>query len=72
MVRNMRSAYDGAFKAEVTLEAIKGERTLVQLYDEFGVHAKQIGLWHNQLISSNNYRPPFPIDVRSEIRNKMS
>ena len=50
MIRNMRSRHDGAFKAKVALEAIKGEKTLAQLSSEFGVHANQIGQWRKQLL----------------------
>ena len=50
MVRNIRRGHNGAFKAKVALEAIKGEKTLAQLSSEFGVHANQIGLWRKQLI----------------------
>ena len=50
MVRNMRRSHNGAFKAKVALEAIKGEKTLAQLSSEFEVHANQIGLWRKQLI----------------------
>jgi len=46
----MRRGHNGAFKAKVALEAIKGEKTLAQLSSEFGVHANQIGLWRKQLI----------------------
>ena len=50
MVRNMRKKYNGAFKAKVALEAIKGEKTLAQLSSEFEVHANQIGQWRKQLL----------------------
>ena len=50
MVRNMRRAHNGAFKAKVALEAIKGEKTLAQLSSEFGVHANQIGQWRKQVL----------------------
>jgi putative transposase len=46
----MRRAHDGAFKAKVALESIKGEKTLAQLSSEFGVHANQIGQWRKQLL----------------------
>jgi len=46
----MRRGYDGAFKAKVALEAIKGEKTIAQLSSEFGVHANQIGQWRKQLL----------------------
>lgn len=50
MVTNMRRGHNGAFKAKVALEAIKGEKTLAQLASEFGVHANQIGQWRKQVL----------------------
>ena len=50
MVRNMRKGYEGAFKAKVALEVLKGEKTLAQLSSEFGVHANQIRQWRKQLL----------------------
>jgi len=48
MVRNLKNGHDGAFKAKVALEALKGEKTLAQLSSEFGVHANQIRQWRKQ------------------------
>ena len=50
MVRTIRKNHNGAFKAKVALEALKGEKTLAQLSSEFGVHANQIGQWRKQLL----------------------
>ena len=50
MVRTIRKNHNGAFKAKVALEAVKGEKTLAQLSSEFGVHANQIGQWRKQLL----------------------
>jgi len=50
MVRNMRKGYEGVFKAEGALEALKGEKTMAQLSNEFGVHANQIRQWRKQLL----------------------
>jgi transposase-like protein len=50
MVRNMRKGYEGAFKAKVALEALKGEKTLAQLSSQFGVHANQIRQWRKRLL----------------------
>jgi len=47
----MRKGHNGAFKAKVALEAIKGEKTLAQLSSEFEVHANQIGQWRKQLLN---------------------
>lgn len=46
----MRKNHDGAFKAKVALEAIKGEKTLAQIASEFGVHVNQIGQWKKHLL----------------------
>jgi putative transposase len=51
MVQTIRKNHNGAFKAKVALESIKGEKTLAQLSSEFGVHANQIGQWRKQLIN---------------------
>lgn len=50
MVQTIRKNHNGAFKAKVALESIKGEKTLAQLSSEFGVHANQIGQWRKQLL----------------------
>jgi putative transposase len=46
----MRRGHDAAFKAKVALEAVKGEKTLAQLFSEFGVHGNQIRQWRKQLL----------------------
>ena len=46
----MKKKFDGAFKAKVALEAIKGEKTIAQLASEYGVHANQIGQWKKRLL----------------------
>jgi putative transposase len=50
MARNIRRRHDGAFKAKVALEALKGEKTLAQLSSEFGVHPNQIAQWRKQIL----------------------
>ena len=39
-----------AFKAEVARPAIRGEETLVELSQQFDVHANQIKQWKDQLL----------------------
>jgi transposase-like protein len=46
----MKKKFDGAFKAKVALEAIKGEKTITQIASEYGVHANQIGQWKKRLL----------------------
>ena len=46
----MRRNHDGAFKARVALEAVKGEKTMAQLSSEYGVHSNQIRQWRQRLL----------------------
>ena len=49
MSRRPRRNHSPAFKAKVALAAIKGERTIAQLADQFDVHPNQITAWKAQL-----------------------
>ncbi len=51
MQRRPRRNHTPAFKAKVALAAIKGDRTLAQLAEQFEVHANQITAWKAQLES---------------------
>ena len=44
-----RRNHTPAFKAKVALAAIKGDRTLAQLSEQFDVHPNQITSWKAQL-----------------------
>jgi transposase len=50
MARRPRRNHSPAFKAKVALAAIKGDKTLVELSEQFDVHANQITQWKNQLL----------------------
>jgi transposase len=52
MSRRPRRKHSPAFKAKVALAAIKGERTLAQLAEQFDVHPNQITAWKAQLEGS--------------------
>jgi transposase len=43
MTKRTRRNHSPAFKAKVALAALKGEKTIAQLADQFGVHITQIG-----------------------------
>ena len=49
MNRRSRRNHTPAFKAKVALAAIKGDRTLAQLAEQFDVHPNQITSWKAQL-----------------------
>jgi transposase-like protein len=49
MSRRVRRNHTPAFKAKVALAAVKGDRTLAQLAEQFDVHPNQITSWKAQL-----------------------
>jgi transposase-like protein len=51
MKRRPRRNHTPAFKAKVALAALKGDRTLAQLAEQFDVHPNQITQWKAQLES---------------------
>ena len=50
MTRRPRRNHSPAFKAKVALAAIKGEKTLAELAQQFDVHPNQITDWKAQLL----------------------
>ena len=49
-MRRKRRTHGSAFKAKVALAALKGDRTLAELADQFQVHPGQIQTWRKQLL----------------------
>ena len=50
MTKRPRRNHSADFKAKVALAAIGGERTLVEVSQQFAVHANQIKQWKDQLL----------------------
>ena len=50
MTRRARRTHGPAFKAKVALAAIKGEKTLAELAQQYDVHPNQITAWQAQLL----------------------
>jgi transposase-like protein len=74
MSRRPRRNHTPAFKAKVALAAIKGDRTLAQLAEQFDVHPNQHTSWKAQLeggaayifgSGGGNGSAPPAIDVKS-------
>ena len=74
MTRRPRRNHTSAFKAKVALAAIKGDRTLAQLAEQFDVHPNQITTWKAQLegcatdvfgSGGSASAPPPVVDVKS-------
>ena len=74
MTKRTRRNHSPAFKAKVALAAVKGEKTLAELAQQFDVHPNQITTWRGQLLegaagvfgSDNQAEPTEPaIDVKT-------
>lgn len=50
MPRRPRRNHTPAFKAKVALAAVKGEKTMAELSQEFDVHVNQIKQWKDLLL----------------------
>ena len=50
MARRPRRNHSPAFKAKVAVAVIKGEKTLIELAQDFDVHPNQIKQWRDQLL----------------------
>jgi transposase len=47
-----RRIFDAKFRAKVTLEAIKGQKTIAELSSEFSIHANQISTWKKEALNN--------------------
>ena len=74
MARRARRTHSPAFKAKVALSALKGEKTLAELAQQYDVHANQITAWKAQLAdgaaglfggASGGAEVPPPVDLKA-------
>ena len=76
MARRPRRNHSPAFKAKVAVAAIKGEKTLIELAQEFDVHPNQIKQWRDQLLEGSTgffgEAPQIPTPARHEDRRRSS
>ena len=52
MTRRTRRNHSPVFKAKVALAAIKGDKTLAELAQQYDVHPNQITSWKAQLVNA--------------------
>ena len=50
-MKRTRRNRGAAFKAQVAFAAVKGEKTLVELATQFGVHSTQLTEWKQHLLT---------------------
>jgi transposase-like protein len=71
MDRRPRRNHTPTFKAKVALAALKGDRTLAQLAEQFDVHPNQITSWKAQL-ESRKGQPMCSVPAAREPRSQPS
>ena len=54
MTRRKRRNHSPEFKAKVAIAAIKGDRTLAEMAQQFDVHPNQITDWKTQLVERSS------------------
>jgi transposase len=69
VAKRVRSQHTGAFKARVALAALREDKTMAQLCQEFDLHANQITEWKRQLLERaadvfGGADPPKPVDLQ--------
>ena len=50
-MKRTRRNHGATFKAQVALAAVKGDKTLAELAEQFSVHPTQITEWKQQLLA---------------------
>jgi len=72
MTRRSRRNHSPEFKAKVALAAVRGDKILTELAEQFGVHATQIAQWKAQLLeqASSVFGQPHradepPVDLKA-------
>ena len=69
VAKRVRRQHAGAFKAQVALAALREDRTMAQLCQEFDLHPNQISEWKRQLLERapdifGGAEPPKAVDLQ--------
>ena len=52
MSKTNKKTFSSSFKSKVALIAVKGEKTIPEISQDFGVHPTQISNWKKQLLEN--------------------
>lgn len=71
MSENKRKVFTGAQKAKVALAALKGDKTINEIGQEYGVHPSQVSQWKKELLSNagslfEGKRGPKPVSAEND------
>ena len=71
MSESKRKIFTDDQKAKVAMEAIKGNKTINEIAQEFGVHPTQVSLWKKELMDHagslfEGKRGPKPVNPQSD------
>lgn len=50
MTKRTRRNHSGSFKAKVALDALRGDKTLLEIAEKYQVHQTQVTEWKKQLL----------------------
>lgn len=71
MSESKRKVFTGAQKAKVALAALKGDKTINEIAQEYGVHPTQVSQWKKELLENaaslfDGKRGPKPVNAESD------
>lgn len=71
MTEKKRKVFSGDQKAKVALAAIKGNKTVNEIAQQFGVHPTQVNQWKKELLDNaggvfDRKRGPKPVSAESD------
>ena len=54
MARRPRRTHSASFKAQVAVAALRGDKTIAEIAEEFEVHPNQVTAWKTQLLKRSS------------------
>ena len=63
----MRKSFDSKFKARIAIEAIKEEKTIAEIANQYQVHPNQVSIWKKEALTE---MPDLFQDGRKKQKNK--